>query len=103
MGYGPGVRSTSKQWEEAKPYFLNLIELIRPRKVIVTGIGMWKAMPDCDAGWSMIFRPIGLPMERSFGASDCLTPQAEPKGRGFAWESVAASIKLFRDTAFPLR
>jgi hypothetical protein len=31
VGYGPGVCPTSKQWEEAKPHFLNLIERIGVR------------------------------------------------------------------------
>ena len=101
VGYGPGVRPTARQWEEAKPHFLNLIERIRPQKVIITGIEMWKEMPECYAKLVDDLQAYRL-IDGAFVWCLALPhPASRTAGKGFAWQSVASSIKLFRETALP--
>ncbi|MDQ2843315.1 MAG: hypothetical protein M3Y72_20210 [Acidobacteriota bacterium] len=103
VGNGPGIRPSTQQWEEAKPHFLNLIERLRPQKVIVTGIEMWKTMPECDAKLVDDLQAYRL-VDGSFVWCLALPhPASRTAGKGFAWRDVASSIKLFRETGFPPR
>jgi len=105
VGLGAKSRPTDKQWQEAGPHFMSLIEKIRPLKVIVTGKTMWnRHMPGCTG-------PHLCDDVQAYKLSDgtlvwCLAvphPANRKKGVGFQWEWVGKNIRTFRSINFPLR
>jgi hypothetical protein len=106
VGLGPKSRPSVRQWKEAEPHFLSLIEKmkIRPLKVIVTGKTMWNSHMVCKG-------PHFCDDVQAHKLSDgslvwCLAvphPASRKKGSGFQWESVGKSIRTFRSINFPLR
>jgi hypothetical protein len=100
VGLGAGRRPSPKQFEDAGPRFLALIEKIRPLKVIVTGKTLWNNMPRT----SVKRRALG-----AYTLSDgtlvwCLAlPHPANRQVGFDWEKVSQSVRRFRSDAFPLR
>ena len=47
-GEGPGTPPTPAMWEAAKRAFPNILNKLRPRRIIVIGKGMWSKMPKVD-------------------------------------------------------
>ncbi len=104
VGLGAKSRPTRKQFEGAHPAFLQLIEKIRPSRVVVTGKTMWNRMPACHG-------PHLCEDLQAYKLSDGSLvwslavphPGNREKGEGFVWERVAAAIRAFRSIKFPLR
>ena len=100
VGFGARTRPKGKHWKDGGQQFLSLLEIIRPRKVIVTGFTMWKAMPECAVRL--------LDDLQAYRLSDgnlvwCLAiPHPSNSTTGFQWNAVAESINIFRNTDFPL-
>ena len=100
VGLRAGSRPTSKQFKNAGPNFLALLERIRPLKVIVTGTTLWEKMPDTFA------HRRGL---EAYRLSDgtlvwCLAvPHPANRTVGFNWKRVRKSILRFRSAKLPRR
>jgi hypothetical protein len=102
VGLGSRSRPSPSQWKEAPEHFLRLIEEIRPLKVIVTGLGMWKDhMPHT-------FDQRGDDLQ-AYRLSDgalvwCLAlPHPSNSRVGFKWEEIGERIRHFKKTKLPLR
>lgn len=48
VGEGPRERPTSAMWKAAECAFPNILNKLRPRRIIVLGKTMWSKMPDTD-------------------------------------------------------
>jgi hypothetical protein len=100
VGLSAASKHTRKQFEDAGPHFLALIEKIRPLKVIVTGKDLWNGMPDT----AVTRRGRG-----AYRLSDgtlvwCLAvPHPANRTEGFNWKRVSKSILRFRSAKLPLR
>jgi len=105
VGEGWKIRPTTKQWEIAADCFMPLIEMLRPRKIIVTGKTMWNHHMPCCTG------PQLCDDLQAYKLSDgslvwCLAiphPSSRKLKEGFQWERVGAAIHAFRSVQFPLR
>jgi hypothetical protein len=104
VGLGAKSRPTKKQLQNSGPYFLRLIEELRPLKVVVTGKTTWNNMPDWNGPY--LCNDLG-----AYKLSDgtlvwCLGvphPGNRDKGGGFQWESVGVRTRAFRSIGLPLR
>jgi len=100
VGEGWKSRPTSKQWQDAAPCFVQLIETIRPLKVIVTGKTMWNGyMPGCTG-------PHLSDDIQAYKLSEgnlvwCLA--IHHPARGVHWEEIGEQIRMFRSIEFPIR
>lgn len=101
VGLDARRRPTPEQFKNAGPCFLELIEKIRPLKVIVTGKTVWNKMPRTSA-----YRGVNL---QAYTLSDgtlvwCLAvPHPSNSTDGFQWKRVGESIRRFRSTKLPQR
>ena len=99
VGFGSGVRPAGTHWQQAGPHFLNLLEELRPTKVIVTGKEMWDRMPDCSV---RLVDDIQAYKLKDNSLIWCLAlPHPANRTQGFSWEAISASISLFRAAIFP--
>jgi hypothetical protein len=106
VGLGRKSRPTKKQWDEAEPCLISLIEKMNPRplKIIVTGKTMWNHHMNCTG-------PHLCHDVQAYRLSDgtlvwCLAlPHTANRetGVGFQWEWVGKYIRTFRSFDFPLR
>ena len=100
VGLGARSRPTPKQFRDAGPHFLKLIENTRPLKVIVTGTTLWNKMPRT----SLYRREL-----EAYRLSDgtlvwCLAvPHPSNRTVGFDWKRVRDSILRFRSIKLPRR
>jgi len=102
VGDRPRKRPSSAQWEDAAQHFLNLIEKIRPLKVVVTGMDMWnRHMPSTSVEKNEHLQAYEL----SDGALVwCLAlPHPSNSKLGFKWEEIGAKIRRFKETKLPRR
>jgi len=102
VGQGARKRPSPKQWEEGAQHFLQLIEEIRPLKVIVTGLDMWNNhMP-----YTYDQRDDYL---QAYKLSDgtLVWCQALPhpcnSRIGFKWEKIGENIRRFKSAKLPIR
>jgi hypothetical protein len=99
VGFGARRRPSRRQFKDAGPHFLALIERIRPLKVIVTGKDLWNRMPET----SVNRRDLG-----AYRLSDgtlvwCLAiPHPANSREGFNWAKISKSIRRFRSTKLPV-
>ncbi len=99
VGFGAGVRPTKSQWQCAGPHFLQLIEELRPLKVIVTGKDMWDIMPECSV---RLLNDIQAYKLKDDSLVWCLAlPHPANRTDGFPWQGIGESIRVFRKTSFP--
>ncbi|MGH9605485.1 MAG: hypothetical protein ACRD3N_07275 [Terracidiphilus sp.] len=103
VGLGARNRPKREMFDKAVGPFLDLLENIRPHKVLVTGKAMWNQMPGCQA---YLCDGLQAYMLSNGPLVWCLAvphPCNREKGEGFAWERVAAAIRAFRAASFPLK
>ncbi len=100
VGEGPGVRPDTAMWSAAKEQFLNLIDELKPDKILVTGYELWKKMPETDCYMTDRLQAYCI---RSTGhLAWCLAlPHPANRTEGFNWAVVGKQIKLFREASFP--
>jgi hypothetical protein len=103
VGIGARKRPSSAQWKEAKQHFLNLIERISPKKVIVTGLDMWnKHMPGCNG-------PHRTDYIQAYKLTDgslvwCLAiPHPSNSTWGFRWDKIGKQINDFKQLTLPTK
>ncbi len=104
VGLGPKPRPTRNQFDEAGTAFVELVERIRPRKVVITGMTTWNRMPAFHG-------PHMCEHLQAFRLQDgslvwCLAvphPSNRQKGQGFVWERVAGALQAFRAAKFPMK
>jgi hypothetical protein len=100
VGVGPSVRPKAAQWIDAGPHLMTLLEDLRPLKVIITGKDAWNRMPYCSA---RLLDDIQAYRLKDGILVWCLAlPHPASRNEGFAWESIAESVKWFRATQFPV-
>lgn len=100
VGFGARSRPTPKQFRDAGPHFLKLIEKTHPLKVVVTGKTLWNHMP-----------PPSLERRdrKAYRLSDgalvwCLAiPHPANRTTGFNWRMLSKRIRRFRSAKFPRR
>lgn len=100
VGLGAGSRPTAKQFRDAEPHFLKLIERLHPLKIIVTGTTLWNKMPNTSVARR------GLEAYRlSDGALVWCLAIPHPTNRtvGFSWAKVSKRIRWFRSARLPRR
>lgn len=101
IGLDPRSKPTHKQFEEAGPAFLALIEKLRPLKVIVTGKTMWNKMPRTSAHRGNNVQAYTLPDGTLVW---CLAiPHPSNSTEGFNWKKVSENIRRFRAAKLPRR
>jgi hypothetical protein len=105
VGFGAQKRPTDKQFKASCTPFLQILEKIRPLRVIVTGKTMWNHyMPSCTG-------PHLCDDLQAYKLSDgilvwCLAvphPSSRGKNEGFQWERVGRAIRAFKSAKFPIR
>ncbi|MGB8579786.1 MAG: hypothetical protein WCD47_03130 [Candidatus Sulfotelmatobacter sp.] len=100
VGFGPRSRPTQRQFRDAGPHFLKLIEKIHPLKVIVTGKTLWNHMPPPS---------VNHRDRKAYTLSDgtlvwCLAiPHPANRITGFTWRRLGKRIRQFRSAKFPRR
>jgi hypothetical protein len=101
VGAGARKRPTGRQFKDAGPPFLSVLERLRPGKVIVTGIQLWKSMPNTAV-------QLGNDLQ-AYKLGDgtlvwCLAvPHPSNSRVGFRWQDVNETIGSFRSKNLPLR
>jgi hypothetical protein len=97
-GLGARSKPTRRQFREAGPHFLKLIERIRPLKVIVTGTTLWNKMPRTSVRRGDL---------EAYTLQDgtlvwCMAvPHPANRTVGFNWKRVSNSIRRFRSSKLP--
>ncbi len=100
VGFGARSRPKRKQFRDAGPHFLTLIEKIRPLKIIVTGTTLWNNMPPA----SVHRRGRKAYMLKDGSLVWCLAvPHPANRTVGFDWKRVRKSILRFRSAKLPRR
>jgi hypothetical protein len=99
VGQGAGKRPKSDQWAHAGKQFLKLLEELRPRKVIVTGVDMWNRMPDTAV---RILDDLQAYRLKDGSLAWCLAvPHPANRRSGFRWKEVSESVRLFGNSELP--
>jgi len=100
VGFGARSRPTAKQFRDAGPHFLKLIEKTRPLKVIVTGTTLWNRMPPPS-----VHRRGRMAYRLSDGTLVwCLAiPHPANRTSGFSWTKLRKRIRRFRSARLPRR
>ena len=100
VGFGPRSRPTQKQFRDARPHFLKLLEKTRPLKVIVTGRTLWNQMPSPS---------VQCRDRKAYKLSDgtlvwCLAiPHPANRVTGFNWRRLNRRICHFNSAKLPRR
>ena len=100
VGFGARSSPTPKQFRDAGPHFLKLIEKTHPLKVIVTGKTLWNHMPPPS---------VHHRDRKAYRLSDgslvwCLAiPHPANRIAGFNWRRLSERIRQFRSAKFPRR
>lgn len=99
VGAAARMRPSDAQWQGAANLLLPLLEKLRPERVIVTGIEMWKHMPDTKVQLSGDVQAYEL---RNGDLVWCLAvPHPANTVSGFQWWNVARYIRTFRRISLP--
>lgn len=87
-------------YEQSKAAFTNLLEEMRPERVIVPGLDAWKNMPlDTDR---FLCRDVQSYRLKLGAQAWCLAlPHPANRQEGFSWVLAHESINLFRQIEFP--
>jgi hypothetical protein len=103
LGLSARSRPTAKQFKDAFPHFLRLLERIRPSKVVVAGKLMWNShFPSCTG-------PHLNDCLQAYKLSDgalvwCFAiPHPSNRTEGFRWREVGESIRQFKSAELPRR
>jgi hypothetical protein len=104
VGLSAKSRPTKTQFDEAGLPFLELLEKIRPLKVVLTGKMTWNHLPPfhgphlcedlqaCKLSDGSLVWGLAVPH-----------PGNRQKGEGFVWERVAGALRAFRAATFPVK
>jgi preprotein translocase subunit Sss1 len=101
VGLGARKRPTQKQFREAEEHFLDMIERLRPEKIVVTGLTMWKCMPETAVRFLDELQAYRLKDGRLVWCLAVPHPSSSKKGEGFRWEKIAESIRCFKSARLP--
>jgi hypothetical protein len=101
VGQGARRRPSAKQFRDGGPPFLSVLERLRPRKVIVTGIELWNSMPYTAVQFRNDLQAYSLTDGTLVW---CLAlPHPSNSTVGFKWEEANQKIRSFRSDELPLR
>lgn len=97
------MRPDKGQWNAAEREFPKLVRMVKPKKIVVTGLDAWANMPrECAV-------ELGDKLQAyRFGRSLiwCLAvphPANRSRGQGFKWREIAERMEAFRKARFPER
>jgi hypothetical protein len=99
VGKGARKRPSKKALTGARKPFLNLIETIKPQRIIVLGKDMWRSMPACAIYVTDDLQAYKL-RNGALAWSLCVS---HPAGRGsLDWASLSKVIRLFKSLNLPV-
>jgi hypothetical protein len=98
---GPNDRPNGHDFEDGSQAFLEVLELLKPSRVVVTGMQIWNSMPVCDAGGE---NHQGAYRLSSGNLSWCLAvPHPQSRKPRYNWQEVGDEIRSFCRLKLPLR
>ncbi|MCU1250026.1 MAG: hypothetical protein JWQ49_3055 [Edaphobacter sp.] len=96
---GPNDRPNGQDFQNGSEAFLEILELLKPARVVVTGKQIWNSMPVCDVGGET---DQGAYRLKSGNLSWCLAvPHPQSRNPRYEWQEVGDKIRLFRQSELP--
>ena len=98
---GPNARPSKQDLEDGKDAFLDLLELLRPSRVVITTKKVWYALPACDMEGEGEQKAYRL---NSGVLSWCLSvPHPQSRNPRYDWQHVHQQLGEFSESSLPKR
>jgi len=101
-----GHRPSKAQWDRAHDGFLQILNQLKPRRVVVLGYVMWSKMPETNHEVPEADHNRKHPAPEAYQLADGTLAWCQAlkhPSRGPSWEEYAADIKAFMDRDLPAR
>lgn len=98
VGDGPRQRPTIKMFQAAQNVFLQLINRLEPRLIVIFGLDAWAQFPESQVH---LVRDLQAYRLSSGQLSWCLALEHPASLKWIGWKNANEAIKLFQTIAFP--